>query len=123
MRLGIAFAALTILAGLGSSIAAVTSNSSDASGKTFDYIVVCGLPQSSLVLHGLKEEDQVGAGLTGTTVAARLAEDESITVLLIEAGNDDRNDSRVYDIYSYGKVFGTSLDWAWPTDKGKTIRG
>ena len=66
---------------------------------------------------------QVGAGLTGTTVAARLAEDKNITVLLIEAGNDDRNDSRVYDIYSYGQAFGTTLDWAWPTDKSKTIRG
>ena len=66
---------------------------------------------------------KVGAGLAGITVAARLAEDTNITVLLIEAGNDDRNDSRVYDLYSYGDAFGTSLDWAWSTDEGKTIRG
>ena len=46
--------ALTILAGFGCIIAAVTSNPSDASGKTFDYIVVCGLSRFSLVLHGLK---------------------------------------------------------------------
>lgn len=68
-------------------------------------------------------ENQVGAGLTGTTVAARLAENPAITVLLVEAGADNRRDSRVYDIYSYGAAFGTSLDWAWPTDQGKTMRG
>ena len=61
--------------------------------------------------------------MAGTTVAARLAEDANITVLLIEARNDDRNDSRVYDLYSYGDAFGTSLDWAWSTDSDKTIRG
>jgi choline dehydrogenase len=67
--------------------------------------------------------NQVGAGLTGTTVAARLAENSAITVLLIEAGADNRKDSRVYDIYSYGAAFGTSLDWAWPTDHGRIIHG
>jgi len=70
-----------------------------------------------------QSEGQVGAGLTGITVAARLAENETTTVLLIEAGNDDRSDSRVYDLYSYGDAFGTVLDWAWSTDVGKTIRG
>jgi choline dehydrogenase len=74
-------------------------------------------------LHILNWTNQVGAGLTGTTVAARLAENKSVTVLLIEAGNDDRTDSRVYDLYSYGQAFGSSLDWAWPTDQGKTMRG
>ncbi|THH14087.1 hypothetical protein EW146_g6212 [Bondarzewia mesenterica] len=65
----------------------VTSSPSAAAGQTFDYIVV-------------------GAGLTGTTVAARLAENSGMTVLLIEAGNDDRGDSRVYDIYEYSQAFG-----------------
>lgn len=51
----------------------VTNDPSSASGETFDYIVV-------------------GGGLAGITVAARLAEDPSISVLVIEAGNDDRND-------------------------------
>jgi len=57
----------------------VTSSAAAANGQTFDYIVV-------------------GAGLAGTTVAARLAEDSSVSVLLIEAGADNRNDPRVYDI-------------------------
>jgi len=82
----------------------VTNNPTNANGKTFDYIVV-------------------GAGLAGTTVAARLAENPAISVLLIEAGGDNRNDPRVFDIYAYGQAFGTELDWAWQADQGKTIRG
>jgi hypothetical protein len=35
---------LTLLACIGSGFAAVTSNPSVASGKTFDYIVVRGFP-------------------------------------------------------------------------------
>lgn len=82
----------------------VTTDPSLANGQTFDYIVV-------------------GAGLAGTTVAARLAENSSLTILLVEAGNDDRTDSRVFDIYEYGAAFGTSLTWQWPTDQGKNIQG
>ena len=48
-------------------------------------------------------------------------ENSKITVLVIEAGNDDRTDPRVYDIYKYGQAFGTSLDWKYPAENGKTI--
>ena len=82
----------------------VTSNSSAVNGQTFDYIVV-------------------GAGLTGTTVAARLAEDPALKILVIEAGGDDRATPNVYDLYNYKAAFGGPLDWAWPTDQGKLIRG
>ncbi|KAJ3887906.1 alcohol oxidase [Lentinula edodes] len=75
-----------------------------ANGQSFDYIVV-------------------GGGLAGTTVAARLAENSEVTVLLVEAGSDNRTDEIVYDIYAYSQAFGTDLDWAWPTDQGKTMRG
>ncbi|KZT24335.1 GMC oxidoreductase [Neolentinus lepideus HHB14362 ss-1] len=82
----------------------VTSDASTAADQTFDYIVV-------------------GAGLAGTTVAARLAENSNITVLLVEAGADNRNDPEVYDIYDYSQAFGTDLDWAWAAEDGKVIRG
>jgi choline dehydrogenase len=95
--------ALSLLFSLFSSaLAGVTTNPAAANGKTFDYIVV-------------------GAGLTGITVAARLAENSSITVLLVEAGADNRQDPRVFDIYKYGQAFGSELDWQWPTEKGKMI--
>jgi choline dehydrogenase len=82
----------------------VTHDPSTANGQTFDYIVI-------------------GSGLGGTTVAARLAENPDITVLLVEAGADNRQDPRVYDIYAYSQAFGTELDWAWGTDQGRTMRG
>ncbi|KAG6853833.1 hypothetical protein C0991_000947 [Blastosporella zonata] len=64
----------------------ITTSPSAANGQTFDYIIV-------------------GGGLTGTTVAARLTENAGMTVLLIEAGADDRNDPRIYDINKYGEFF------------------
>ncbi|KDR73255.1 hypothetical protein GALMADRAFT_228359 [Galerina marginata CBS 339.88] len=85
-------------------VSGVTTSASAANGQTFDYIVV-------------------GAGLTGTTVAARLAEDPTVSVLLIEAGADNRKDPRVFDIYKYGQAFGSELTWSWPADQGKLILG
>ncbi|KAJ3979575.1 hypothetical protein F5890DRAFT_1546233 [Lentinula detonsa] len=104
--------ALTVFALASSSFRAVQSLSSYGvttdpfvvNGQSFDYIVV-------------------GAGLAGTTVAARLAENSEVTVLLVEAGSDNRTDDIIYDVYAYSQAFGTALDWAWPTDQGKTIRG
>jgi hypothetical protein len=95
---------ISLLGTVAQILAAVTTNPADAAGKTFDYIVV-------------------GAGLTGITVASRLAEDPSISVLLVEAGADNRKDSRVFDLYAYSQAFGSELDWAWPTDQGKVMHG
>lgn len=70
-----------------------------------------------------QSNDSLFTGLTGTTVAARLAENSAVTVLLVEAGADNRDDSQVYDLYEYSDAFGTSLDWAWTAEKSKTIHG
>ncbi|KAK7060174.1 hypothetical protein VNI00_000938 [Paramarasmius palmivorus] len=82
----------------------VTTDPSVADGETFDFIIV-------------------GGGLTGTTVAARLAETYDYSILLVEAGADDREDSRVYDIYNYGQTFGTPMDWQWQTERGRMVSG
>ena len=76
--------------------AAVTSDYNSIAGRNFDYVIV-------------------GGGLTGLTVANRLTEDNNVNVLVIEAGNDDRNDPRVYDVGTYGQAFGTNLVWSFPT--------
>ena len=73
-------------------------------GQTFDYIIV-------------------GGGLAGLTVAGRLSEDSAKTVLVIEAGNDDRTNKSVYDVLEYGAAFGSSLTWTWETDLGRDILG
>ena len=64
----------------------------------------------------------VGGGLGGFAVAGRLSEDPSVTVLLLEAGNDDRDNPDIYDIYNFGSANG-SLVWNWKTDLNKTIQG
>ncbi|KAJ7896341.1 hypothetical protein B0H14DRAFT_500451 [Mycena olivaceomarginata] len=85
-------------------VSGVTYSSVGINGSTFDYIVV-------------------GGGLTGMTVAARLAENPAMTVLLIEAGEDDRTNPEIYDIYAYSQAFGGPMDWAWTAEQGKVIHG
>ncbi|KAL5495897.1 hypothetical protein ACEPAI_1361 [Sanghuangporus weigelae] len=88
--------------GLHRRVSGVTTDPNSANGKIFDYIVV-------------------GGGTAGITIASRLSEDPSKTVLLVEAGDDDRTNPDVFDVYNFGAVFGTSLDWAWSTDLNRTI--
>ncbi|KAJ7062173.1 hypothetical protein C8F01DRAFT_126103 [Mycena amicta] len=57
------------------------------------------------------------------TIASRLSENPAITVLLIEAGQDDRTNPEVYDLYDYSQAFGGPMDWAWKAEQGKVIHG
>ncbi|KAI7060023.1 hypothetical protein KC352_g43819, partial [Hortaea werneckii] len=84
----------------------VTTDVNAVADKSFDY-VICG------------------GGLTGLTVASRLSEDPDISVLVIEAGYDNHNDPRVYDVRTYGEAFESELDWnitstpvPWQNDTG-----
>jgi choline dehydrogenase len=81
----------------------VTVHTDGIEEQTFDYIVV-------------------GGGLAGMTVASRLSENSGVTVLMIEAGRDDRTNSLVFDMYKYGQAFNTDLNWNWPAD-GQHISG
>lgn len=81
----------------------VTNDTSLAANRTFDYIVI-------------------GGGTAGLAVAARLAENPSVTVLVVEAGSDGRTDPRVFDINNFVQAFGTELSWNWETVDGKVIQ-
>ncbi|TCD63183.1 hypothetical protein EIP91_005880 [Steccherinum ochraceum] len=76
---------------------------SEVAGETFDYVIV-------------------GAGTAGLTVAARLAEDPSVSVAVLEAGDANLNDPKIL----YGGGFGSTwfnpqasrgfvYDWAFMT--------
>ena len=82
----------------------VTNDTRLAANRIFDYIVI-------------------GGGTAGLTVAARLIEEPSTTVLVVEAGADDRTNPLVFDIYNFGQAYGTELSWNWETVDGKVIQG
>ncbi|KAJ7628742.1 hypothetical protein FB45DRAFT_991099 [Roridomyces roridus] len=99
-----AFTLLLLLLPLRCVTARVTSSPSDIDGETYDYIVV-------------------GGGLAGLTVAGRLTENPSTSVLVVEAGADDRENPEVYDVYEFAVALGAGmpLDWAYPAEEGRTI--
>ncbi|RXK41352.1 hypothetical protein M231_01257 [Tremella mesenterica] len=85
-------------------LSGIITDPNQVNGQSFDYVIV-------------------GGGLGGLVVANRLSEDSSITVLVIEAGGDDRTNNKVYDPYQYSAAFSTPLNWAWPSSQGRTING
>ncbi|WVQ94469.1 hypothetical protein IAU59_001548 [Kwoniella sp. CBS 9459] len=89
---------------LASALSGIVTDPTQVDSQTFDYVVV-------------------GGGLGGLVVANRLSENPDISVLVIEAGADNRDDPRIYDPSQYSVAFGTELDWNWPSSQGRSIKG
>ena len=73
-------------------------------------------------MQGRYDHVIVGAGSAGCVLAARLTEDPSVTVLLLEAGGDDRVDEIMIPA-AFAKQFRTKLDWGDATDPQKHAQG
>lgn len=67
--------------------------------------------QSNSTAHCEYDYVIVGAGASGLTVANRLSEDPSISVLVIEAGGFDQNEDFVTIPGLAGGAIGTEYDW------------
>lgn len=58
----------------------------------------------------------VGGGSSGLVVANRLSEDPTVSVAVIEAGDQVFNNTNVTSATGYGKAFGTQIDWAYESE-------
>lgn len=58
----------------------------------------------------------VGGGSSGLVIANRLSEDPTVSVAVIEAGDQVFNNTNVTSATGYGKAFGTQIDWAYESE-------
>jgi len=58
----------------------------------------------------------VGGGTSGLVIANRLSEDPTVSVAVIEAGDQVFNNTNVTSATGYGKAFGTQIDWAYESE-------
>lgn len=58
----------------------------------------------------------VGGGTAGLVVAARLSEDESTSVLVLEAGGDLVDDPRAKIPIFYAALLGSENDWSFRSE-------
>ncbi|XP_059159181.1 glucose dehydrogenase [FAD, quinone]-like [Physella acuta] len=65
----------------------------------------------------------VGAGSAGCVVAGRLSEDRGVTVLLVEAGGDDRGNPLLTTPALAALNIGSSVDWGYVTEPQPGIMG
>ncbi|PGH07787.1 hypothetical protein AJ79_06175 [Helicocarpus griseus UAMH5409] len=81
------------------------------------FLVGCGLAASARAIVedaiDLFDFVVIGGGTCGLAVAARLSEIENISIAIIEAGNDERNNANVTDPSLFTVAFGTPIDWTY----------
>lgn len=58
----------------------------------------------------------MGAGSAGSVVASRLSEDGKSSVLLLEAGESDWENSNIYTPMLAGASLRSSIDWEYYTE-------
>src|SRR4029077_1432453 len=63
-----------------------------------------------------------GAGTSGSVVAARLAANQSVRVLLLEAGGSDETDA-IMNPNRWPMTLGTELDWGFVADPNPRLNG
>ena len=76
----------------------------DFTSRNFDYLIV-------------------GGGTAGLCVAARLSEDPSITVGVLEAGSARFDEQSINVPGRYGEGIGTPFDWQYETTPQPVLRG